>query len=101
MNQQQLAKIREDMESALEEFYIADREWNEINDAFTRKIIKENARRKAQGRPRHSALSVAQQKNDTLVLTEAMDKAKWFRDKAATLAAVLNAELAHRQLRGS
>lgn len=98
LNPQHIILLRSQMREAMHAYRHYDSQWNQLNDAFTAKIAEENRIRKATGRPPHSALSIAQQKGDNLALGDAMGAAQWFRDKAATIAAVITAEEAASRL---
>ena len=86
--------LRAVMREAVAEYRKYDAQWNNFDRMFKAKIKEENRIRRETGREPHSHLSIAQQRNDTLVLKDAMEAAKWFRDKANTLAATISAEYA-------
>lgn len=93
-----IVKLQRDMRHAYAEFVRFDREWNELNKAFHLKVEQENAARDQGGRFRHTPLGIAQQKSDILALSDAMEAAKWWRDKAQALGTVLLAEQAARTM---
>lgn len=77
-------KLWREMRDAVLKFREFDAKWNDLNDDLT-----DLNRRKGL-----DELESGKDKSINLTLTGYMDGAKWFRDKAASLAAVIQAEKA-------
>jgi hypothetical protein len=88
-----ISRLRGDMLEAVRKYRQFDEEWNRLNDAFKDKIQEENIIRRRAGRPLHTPLSIAKQKNEWLAQKDAMAAATWWRDKANTMATVIQTEL--------
>jgi hypothetical protein len=90
--------LRSKMRAAAAEADKADRQWNELNEAFKQKHSLEQARRRQRGQLPKSEDNMREEKAVNYALSDAFGVQGWWRTQAMYYASLIQAELAADQL---